>query len=116
MATYNVSTLGPDLAVVNPAVKFFESNAWPVVAITLLNVVVGSAYYVSKISDGTLLGSGTAGSSTIAIPYNFFGNVDVCIRVRKGTSGAKYIPFEIQGTITNDGLTSWIAQVADTIA
>lgn len=88
-----------------------------VVDLVLTNVVAGSTYYVYKTSDSTLLGSGTASSSTVTIsgvPY--VADFNITIRVRKGSVAPKYLPLETQATVNSAGASVFISQSLDTIA
>lgn len=87
------------------------------VNLVLNNIVTGSQYTIFKSSDGTVISSGTAASSTVTVSnIDYYSDVNVTIRVRKGTSSQKYFPFETGGTITSVGMNVWVAQIADTIA
>jgi hypothetical protein len=87
------------------------------VDITLTNVVSGSTYYVYKTSDLSLLGSGTAASSTVTIsgvPY--VSNFGITVRVRKASTAPKYIPLETQATVNSAGVSVYIGQSPDPVA
>lgn len=87
------------------------------VDIILTNVVAGSRYYVYKTVDLTLLGSGTAASSTVTIsdvPY--VSDFAITIRVRKSSTAPKYFPLETQATVNSAGVSVYIGQQADSIA
>jgi hypothetical protein len=87
------------------------------VDLVLTNVVVGSRYYVYKTSDQTLLGSGTAASSTVTISdVEYVADFGITIRVRKSSAAPKYVPLETQATVNSAGATVYIGQQLDTIA
>lgn len=80
---------------------------------TLTNLVTGSSYWVAQASDLTnVLGSGTAGSSTVVI--SGMASYDapqmlVTIRIRK----AGYVAFETQAYHQKTGAGSYIIQTVD---
>ena len=84
--------------------------------ITLSNVVIGSMYEIYDITSSTTLATGTAGSSTVAITAVASNNDTIRIRVRKASTGTKYIPFETQATITNLSASVYVSQIEDLIA
>lgn len=87
------------------------------VTVTLTNVVVGSSYYVFKVSDSSVIGSGTAASSTVEISASASGApFTITARVRKSTGGTRYQPFEASATLTSSGASIYVNQVADTVA
>jgi len=82
------------------------------VNIVLTGVVNGSSYRIQKTSDGTELFSGTASGTTVTTArYQWTADLGVTIRVRK----AGYLPFETTGTITQNGLSIVVTQIADTV-
>lgn len=87
--------------------------------ITLTNVIVGSAIRVEE-DDGTLVEFRTADatSEVFTIPAYASGSTknDLVIKVRKGTSATKYLPYETVATAIVGAQSVYIAQVADTIA
>lgn len=87
------------------------------VDITLTNVVAGSRYYIYKTSDLSLLGSGTAASSTVTIPgIAYSADFGITVRVRKASSAPKYIPLETQATVNSAGVSVYVGQQPDTIS
>lgn len=84
--------------------------------ITLSNVVVGSMYEIYNLTTTTTLATGTAGASTVAITAVASNNDTLRIRVRKASSGTKYIPFETQAIITNLSASVYVSQIEDLIA
>ncbi len=87
------------------------------VDITLTNVVSGSTYYIYKTSDLSLLGSGTAASSTVTIPgVAYSADFGITVRVRKASTAPKYIPLETQATVNSAGVSVYIGQSLDPVA
>ncbi len=86
------------------------------VDIILTNVVSGSRYYVYRTSDLSLLGSGTAASSTVTITgVAYVADFGITIRVRKSSAAPKYVPLETQATVNSAGVTVYVGQQPDTI-
>jgi hypothetical protein len=86
------------------------------ISIVLTNVVPGSNYAVYRTSDLTLLGSGTAASSTVTIPnVTYVADFGITVRVRKSSSEPQYIPLETQATVKSSGVDVYIGQIEDTI-
>lgn len=86
----------------------------------LRGIVSGSRYRVEVVSTGTLVAEGTAASTTVTISnLDYYGpgsaNNNLRIKVRKGTSGTKYFPFETQAEAQAGTVVSYIAQTVDTI-
>ena len=81
----------------------------------LTNVVIGSRYRVEKL-DGTLLAEGDAASSTVSLSLPYGGTITVKVKVRKSTSGTKYLPFESQATLGPTGFSAFVSQQQDNIA
>ena len=70
-----------------------------------------------KTADLSLLGSGTAVSSTVTIPnVGYSGDFGITIRVRKASSAPKYIPLETQATVNSAGASVYIGQSPDPVA
>lgn len=82
------------------------------VPIVLSGIADGSRYRIETSPGGVLIADGTqSGSGDITIPYTITGATDVLIRVRQ----YGYLPFSTTATVTTSGLSSNVAQVADTI-
>ena len=81
-----------------------------VVHVQLIGTVSGSSYYIAKVSDGTVLISGTASGDTNDL-YTYAADVPVVVKVRK----SDYIPVSYNGTITSAGLSLNVSQAVDTI-
>lgn len=87
------------------------------VSITLTNVVSGSTYYVYKTSDLSLLGSGTASSSTVTVTgVTYVADFGITVRVRKASTAPKYIPLETQATVNSAGVSVYVGQSLDPVA
>lgn len=88
------------------------------VSVQLTNVVVGSECIIFETGNvsNEILPATTAASSTVSTTYNWTTDLAITIRVRKGTSAPKYLPFEATGTITNTGFSLAVSQIADSIA
>jgi hypothetical protein len=52
----------------------------------------------------------------VSTSYNYSGDTDVLVRIRKASRPPKYVPREFAETITNNGLTVTANQRADTVA
>ena len=91
-----------------------------VFTLTLTNVVVGSRVHVEKQSDGTSFYDAIAVTSTVAISLSAYsaGSAynDLRIKVRKGSTTPKYLPFETFATAVVGSVSVYVAQVPDTIA
>ena len=89
-------------------------------ALTLTNLVIGSAIRIEVSSTGALIEFRTAASASevFTVPAYSVGSVlnDLRIRARKGTAAPKYQPFETQATASVGSQSIFIAQVADPIA
>ena len=88
--------------------------------LTLTNVAVGSRIHVEKQSDGTSFYDNLATSSTVVISLSAYaaGSAynDLRIKVRKGSTAPKYLPFETFATALVGSVSVYVAQVPDTIA
>lgn len=87
--------------------------------LTLTNLVSGSAIRIEE-ADGTLREFRTATGTSEAFTLSVYsaGNAknSLVIKVRKGTSAPKYLPFTTYMTATVGSQSVYIAQVADVIA
>jgi len=86
------------------------------VFITLNNVIVGSRYRIEKSSDQSLVVEGEAMTSTVTEPYIWTTDINFNIIVKQSSFSQRYFPFRTSGTITQSGLTVWVAQLEDNIA
>lgn len=100
-----------------------QSYKYPAVYVdlTLKNIMGGSRYYVYDTSNGRLIESGTVSGSVatdqvVKVPYEYASDINVLVRVRKGSSSQKYFPFETNGSYGRNGGTVYVAQVPDGIA
>ena len=82
-----------------------------IVHVKLIGTVSGSSYYIAKVSDGTVLISGTASDGQTDDLYTYTVDVPVVVKVRK----SDYIPVSYNGTITSAGLSLNVSQAVDTI-
>ncbi len=84
---------------------------------TLTNVVVGSIYQIYNITQSTVITSGTATTSTVYFEDSISNNGDsMRIRVRKSSSGTKYIPYEQNAIVSGNEVNVYVSQTEDTIA
>jgi hypothetical protein len=89
------------------------------VDITIKNVQDGSEYWVKNADTDEVIATGTqSGTADIIVSSVGYSGTDetLVIRVRKGTSGTKYKPYETQATLTESGASVYVSQVEDTIA
>ena len=89
------------------------------VSLTLQNVADGSRYRIEDTSDDSEVASGIqSGTGDITISgIGYLGSPRTLrVKVRKGTTGPKYLPFETNVSIGATGGSSYISQVLDTIA
>lgn len=88
-------------------------------SLLLQNIVTGSAYWIAQTSDlSNVLAAGSApgGDFSITSIPSIEENMLVTIRVRKGTAGGKYFPFETQAQIKRTGGVCYVIQTPDPIA
>jgi len=62
-----------------------------------------------------LLNKDTNASGYVSLDYNYLGDKDIKIRIRKSTETVKYLPYETSGQITNNGFSLTALLTADTI-
>lgn len=91
---------------------------WPITStLTLTNVVVGSSYRVEDTSDDSLIDSGTAAGSSVAVTVPWLGAPRTLrVKVRKASTAPKYQPFETSAVVGLTDTSTYITQVPDTIA
>ncbi len=87
---------------------------------TLTNVVVGSFWQIEELVAGTVIASGTAGSSTVFNTLDVYSlgsaKNDLRVKVRKASGSPYYQPYETQLTITAGGSSSiFVNQVRDDV-
>jgi len=83
------------------------------------NPLEGAAVYIERISDGQQLMNRETGTDGIAqTTYNYTGDADILVRIRKSSSGetARYFPYRTAGTITSTGFTLTATLIKDEIA
>ena len=80
--------------------------------------VVTAQVRIENASTGALISSGTTNGSGVYSDanYNYGGDLGVTIKIRKSTSGTRYLPFNTGGTIDSNGLTVQATLIEDTIA
>ena len=85
---------------------------------TANNAIEGASVAVYKSSDDTeLMNELTAVTTGLATQsFNYTGSTDVYIRVRKSSTGTRYIPVLTTGTIGSSGLTLTVVLNEDGIA
>lgn len=85
--------------------------------ITLSNVVVGSRYEVYNVNTSTVLGSGTAASTTVTVIGEAAVAASIRVRVRKASDVPQYQPFQTLATISSTFTASvYVSQQLDTIS
>ena len=86
-------------------------------ALTLTNVVVGSAIQIEDQAGTTTLYNGTAATSTLLINLSAYaggsGLNSLRIKVRKGSASPFYQPFETLTTAFVGSQSIYVAQIAD---
>lgn len=88
--------------------------------VTLLNIVVGSRYRIEYHNGASwvLLREGTAAATTVeetSVPA-YSNPMLVRARIRKSSASPKYFPLDTFGYLVRDGVSIYVAQVADEIA
>lgn len=97
------------------------ANLYPIdqdeVDINLSGIAEGSVVAVYKDSDDSEIISPTAVGATgiVTDTYIYSTDVPVTVKVRKGTSGTKYLPYNAPGTISSTGFSLIVSQVEDSI-
>jgi len=73
---------------------------------------------IYKSSDMTeLMNKDTDVNGLASTTYNYTGDVDITVRIRKSSSGGtRYFPYTTSGTITSDGYTLYAVLIRDNIA
>jgi len=88
--------------------------------ITLTNVVVGSRVHIEKQSDSTEFYDSVATASTVVVNLSAYAagnpNNNLRIKVRKGSTAPKYVPFETYATAVVGSASSYVSQIPDPIA
>ena len=86
------------------------------------NAVVGSAYILGYDVGGDFVAlsgfSGTVTTATFTLENvpSYTSPMLLRLRLRKGTSGTKYIPFELYATHSPNGVNMYCSQIPDPIA
>ena len=93
-----------------------QTNIIAIVYITLENIIEGSHYRIERNSDGSEIENDVAGNTSVTVPFIFAGNEIVNITIRKSIYSPRYFPFDVSGTVTENGLIINVSQIEDTIA
>jgi hypothetical protein len=82
------------------------------------NPITGASVAVYTVSDGTeLMNEYTNAQGIAQETYNYLGDTDIEIRIRKSTPGStRYFPIRTTGQITSTGFTLTAVMAEDTIA
>lgn len=84
------------------------------VALTLTNVITGSTYEIYNVTTDAQLTTGTASGSTVSLEVNASVSDNLRIRVRKSSTGNRYIPFETNTIIDSTLISSvYVSQLLD---
>jgi hypothetical protein len=87
------------------------------VTISITNIVENSVATLEETDGTVIIAPTTVGSSGIITDtYTYTTNTNVVLKVRKSSSGTKYLPFKMFGTITVNGLNMFVSQIEDTVA
>jgi len=88
------------------------------VTLAISGMAEGSVLAVYKNSDDSEIISPTAigASGNYSTELSYTGDVQITVKVRKGTSTVKYLPYEAPGLITDTGFGLIVNQVEDAIA
>ena len=86
------------------------------VTISITGMANGSEFAIYKTSDMAEIVAPQSTSGSYSGSYTYTGDTAIVVRVRKGTSGTKYLPYEYSGTITAAGFSLNVSQIIDTIA
>ncbi len=85
----------------------------------LRGAVAGSEYWVYDVTNARTIGRGVApgGDITIEVPCEFdFVDINIEVRVRKGSAATFYEPWETTATYDENGVIIFVAQATDAIA
>ena len=82
------------------------------------NPIQNAQVYIEKADDQTvLMNELTDANGYASETYNYTGDVDINIRIRKSSPGdTRYLPISTTGTITSSGFTLTAVMIEDTIA
>jgi hypothetical protein len=84
----------------------------------LRGAVAGSEYWVYDVTNARTIGRGVApgGDITIEVPCEFdFVDINIEVRVRKGSAATFYEPWETTATYDENGVIIFVAQAADAV-
>ncbi len=86
--------------------------------VTLENIIVGSRYWlVPNADESNVLASGTAAATTVELTgIPVYANPQLLqLRVRKASSGTKYLPLRTYAYQGRDGAFFYVSQIVDSI-
>lgn len=85
------------------------------VTLSISGMAEGSVLAIYKTSDGSAIVNPTTigASGSYSTTYSYTGDTQITVVVRKGTSGAKYLPYTAPGLITDTGFSLIVNQVVD---
>ena len=86
------------------------------VTISITGMVSGSEIAIYKASDMSAILAPQSTPGSYSGTYTYTGDTNIIVRVRKGTSATRYLPYEYAGTITSTGFQLVVSQIPDTIA
>ena len=86
------------------------------VSISITGMASGSEIAIYKASDMSVILAPQSTSGSYSGTYTYTGDTNIIVRVRKGTSVTRYLPYEYAGTITSTGFQLVVSQIPDTIA
>ena len=93
-----------------------EGLAPSTVTISITGMASGSEIAIYKASDMSVILAPQSTSGSYSGTYTYTGDTNIIVRVRKGTSVTRYLPYEYAGTITSTGFQLVVSQIPDTIA
>jgi len=86
------------------------------VTISITGMISGSILAIYKTSDMSEIAAPASTTGSYSASYAYTGDTTIIVRVRKGTSVGKYLPYEYAGTITSVGFSLNVSQILDPIA
>lgn len=86
------------------------------VQISITGMISGSVLAIYNANDMSVIAAPATTSGSYSASYTYTGDTNIIVRVRKGTSGGKYLPYEYTGTITSAGFNLNVSQILDPIA
>lgn len=86
------------------------------VNLSVTGMASGSEIAIYKASDMSQILAPQSTTGSYSGTYTYTGDTNIIVRVRKGTSATRYLPYEYAGTITSTGFQLVVSQIPDTIA